>query len=947
MITKSRPITAASSIQERIAHRALAQAVAMVHLANNRKTKQKGDPKVGGHPASCASSIHLLAALHLEVRRPGDYVCCKPHASPADHALHNLLQLFRHNAKVNWFNGASGNEWFTEQEAMKCMEMLRAFPREDRPQTFQSYHAASDPDNFHFLPSGTVGIPPVNSAYLALAYRYARDHGWDVPEDTHFWSMMGDSEFREGSLYEAMPDIAERCLGNVTWIVDYNRQNLDGTRLTNESGLELHDCDRIEHTAIANGWATIQVRHGKLRMRAFSGPGGDELRKVLETGLTDFEFQMLVLKRDAGSIREALHAADSSTKPAVDALDDEALIRVMLDLGGNCYDTIKAALEASREDPNEPYMIIAHTMKGWGLESLAHPANHSSLPKKAEVAELLEVCGLSMDEPFRWFDEGTPEAEFLAARRDSMRAGQDEAHALVARNQARVAEAVQEQGGMPDSVGINLSLMRSAHTQWAWGQMAAKLVRIGSDATEGEDRSPLTDDERAWSVAAEYFMTLSPDVGTSTNISGAMNERVYGIEPQDPELKSKLGVQYKHPDMVASQGESTRHIRFEIAEAIAMSAVGSLGMMKHYTGVPFFPVMTVYDFFLKRALDQLYYDLYWGAEFVVMGTPAGVSLSAEGAQHSWKSDLQMPNLITWEPAFAREMDWILSDALTRQVQNDNKGRSGVLIRGTTRELQQDLLVQRVGRQAAFKASTPSQELKPAGAGEEWGAALDESSLPPIEEATLMERVRGHCLAGAWRLVSYAGYAGYEPGDNVVQILAMGPLVPEALAASDALLERGVYADVIVVSSPELLLGILGEETNYHHLREELGVNDDLHAVAGATDSAAGLVSIAARRVPIVSVADGEAGLLDNAGSVVGVPQRTLGVRRFSKCGRPSDIYTYQALDMDAIVEACGRALSETALSNLSISKSLLQEQAGRAPASRANWRELWPDAARS
>ncbi|MFT7678954.1 MAG: pyruvate dehydrogenase E1 component [Planctomycetota bacterium] len=943
MITKSRPITAASSTQERIVYRALAQAVAMIHLANNRKTKEKGDPKVGGHPASCASSLHLLAALHLEVRRPGDYVCCKPHASPADHALHNLLQLFRHNAKVNWFNGASGEDWFNEEEAMNCMEMLRAFPREDRPQTFQSYHAASDPDNFHFLPSGTVGIPPVNSAYLALAYRYARDHGWEVPEDTHFWSMMGDSEFREGSLYEAMPDIAERNLGSVTWIVDYNRQNLDGTRLTNESGLELHDCDRIEQTAIANGWATIQVRHGKLRMQAFSGPGGQELQQVLETGLTDFEFQMLVLKRNAAPIRAALQAIDPATKPAVDALDDESLLRVMLDLGGNCYDTIKAALEASREDPDEPCMIIAHTMKGWGLECLADPANHSSLPKKAEVEALLEANGLSMDEPFRWFAEGTPEANFLAARRDEMRAGQDAAHALVARNQAKVAKALDEQGGMPDSVGINLSLMRNAHTQWAWGQMAGKLVRIGSNASEGEDRSPLTEDERAWAVAAEYFMTLSPDVGTSTNISGAMNARVYGIEPQDPDLKDKLGVQYKHPDMVASEGESTRHIRFEIAEAIAMSAVGSLGMMKIYTGIPFFPVMTVYDFFLKRALDQLYYDLYWGAEFVIMGTPAGVSLSAEGAQHSWKSDLQMPNLITWEPAFAREMDWILSDALSRQAQNNNKGRSGVLIRGTTRELQQDMLLKRVGQQLAYKASAPAGALKPAGAGDEWGAATDEASVAPVEEVVLMERVRLHCLAGAWRLVSYTGYAGYEPGDNVVQILAMGALIPEAVAASDMLLERGVFADVIVVSSPELLLGILGEQNNYQHLRVELGVNDDLHAVAEATDSSAGLVSIAARRVPIVSVADGEAGLLDNAGSVVGVPQRTLGVRRFSKCGRPSDIYTYQELDADSIVKACGRALAETALSNLRISRSLLEEQGGRLPADRANWRELWPE----
>ena len=72
----------------------------------------------------------------------------------------------------------------------------------------QSYHARSDPDAFHVLPSGSVGIPPVESVYLALAYRYARDHDLELPEvptGQHFWSLIGDSEFREGSLLEALP----------------------------------------------------------------------------------------------------------------------------------------------------------------------------------------------------------------------------------------------------------------------------------------------------------------------------------------------------------------------------------------------------------------------------------------------------------------------------------------------------------------------------------------------------------------------------------------------------------------------------------------------------------------------------------------------------------------------------------------------------------------------
>jgi pyruvate dehydrogenase E1 component len=178
---------------------------------------------------------------------------------------------------------------------------------------------------------------------------------------------------------------------------------------------------------------------------------------------------------------------------------------------------------------------------------------------------------------------------------------------------------------------------------------------------------------------------------------------------------------------------------------------------------------------------------------------------------------------------------------------------------------------------------------------------------------------------------------------VVQLFAMGSVATEALEAAQLLLERGVFANVIVVSSPELLLGILGEHDDYAHLRQGLAISGDLHALAGAGGSEAGLVSIAGRRVPLVAVCDGEAGLLDNIGSIVGVKQQTLAVRKFSKCGRPDQVYRYQHLDAASLVEACGKALSETALENLSVSPALLERLAGRAPAAR-DWRALWPQA---
>ncbi|MEZ6013649.1 MAG: pyruvate dehydrogenase [Planctomycetota bacterium] len=954
MITEATPTSATSSVQERITFRAFIQAVAMIHLANHRKDKEPGDPKVGGHPAACASAMHTLAALHLDVRRPADFVCCKPHASPVDHALHHHLGLFRMDEHVDWFEGGEGSgrdypRWFTEDEAKKAMECLRRFPSADRPHVFQSYHARTDGDNFHFLPSGTVGIPPVVSGYLALAYRYAKDHGWEVPADAHFWSLIGDSEFREGSLLEAMPDFAERMLGNVTWIVDYNRQNLDGTRMPNEKGLEGRDCDRIEKTAVANGWRVIQVRHGKLRREVFAQPGGEALREIFERGLTDYEYQMLALKRDASWVRKVCASKDPRCKALIESLDDDVVLRLLVDLGGHDYEQLVEALNRSREETDEPYLLIVHTLKGWGLECLADPANHSTLPDKKEVDSLLAKAGLDWSDPFALFPADSEEAAFLAKRRDEFRAGIEEHDALRARNHGPVAEAIAANGGLPTSVDIDLSLFPLAHTQWMWGQLAAKLVRLGSataDARSGRRKSDvqavkdLTDHERRWAPAAAFVMTMSPDVGTSTNISGVLNERIYGPERADTGLGAELELKLKHPELVAHQDSWTRHIRFEIAEANAMTAVGSFGKMATYVGLPFFPIMTVYDFFIKRALDQLYYNLYWGAEFVVMGTPSGVTLSPEGAQHSWKSDIQIPNLVTWEPMYAIEMDWIMSDALRRQLAGENKGRTGVLIRAVTRALPQKGLLELARKQARFKAQDVGA-LAPAGAG--WSDATDESSVPSKPDAEILEALRLDVLEGAYYLVDWRGYAGYEPGENVVHVFAMGSLADGAVQAAHDLLKRGVFANVIHVSSPELLLGILGDRSEYRHLKEGLGIDGDLHLVPNGVADAAGVVGLAGRRVPLVAVCDGEAGLMDNIGSIIGVRQETLAVRKFSKCGRPAEIFEYQHLDAPSIAEACGRVLAETALEDLRVSQATLERIAG-APrrGGIGDWRELWP-----
>jgi pyruvate dehydrogenase E1 component len=924
------PIRAPKEVLDRIMGRVHYMTTQMIWLANNRE-KDKGDPKVGGHPAACASSLHIMGALHLAVKTGFDYIANKPHAAPVDHTYNYLLNLFLN----------SDDSRFTQAERDLAMHGLRKFSENGEP-VFQSYHSAYDADHHGFLPTGTVGIPPVNAGYLAHAYRFAREHGYEVP-DAHFWCLLGDSEFREGSLFEAIPDFAERELGNLTWIVDYNRQSLDGHRITNKDIMGGTDDKRIARTMLANGWDVIQVQHGHKRLELFRRAHGEVFKRFLEDELQDYEFQALLLLQDVAALRLGLLKSHAHLAEFLKGVSDLELFLALRDLGGHDIIALAQAMLKSKENPRKPTMIIAHTLKGWGLRSAAAQGNHSSLPTQEEVDQLREAQGLPSDRLFAPFDEGTSESAFLKERGDKLYNEILTQHALRDRNRAMFDQRLREYGEIPVSMGISLKMAQYPHTQWMLGQLTAKLTRIANSSLEGD--KPLPADERPWKTPAELFVTMAPDVGTSTNLNPAMDGKIFGA-PVVADVESELGVKdRKAPDLVPGEDNSDRFIRFEIAESNVMSCVGSYGKVREFLGIPILPLMTVYDFFIKRAHDQYFYNLYWKSSFICVGTPSGVTLSPEGAQHGWKSDFQIPNQITWEPFFCQELDWILSDAVRRHVFYDNEGRSGVLIRGVTRGVEQKMFAQYLKRQARFKTD-PHAILH--ATGFEVTGAIDEAQVPAVGEDEMFEAIRQDVLAGAYYLVDYRGYAGYMPGDNVVNIFALGSLTTEALKASDALLRRGIYANVIVVTCTDLLLGVQAHHDDYAVLRQRLGLNADLHLTPESIEALrqgdpAQLVTLSGRRVPCVSVHDGEPGLLDNIGSILGVRHETLAVRKHSKCGRPSEIYRYHHLDADSIIEAVGKVLSETALERVQVPAALALQVPQMVASPVADWRSLWPD----
>jgi len=859
----------------------------MILTANSRPDKQKGDPKVGGHSSASTSALHVLGALHLVVRRGFDFIVNKPHASPTDHSYHYLLNLL--------LNKEDGKP-LSEKEAERAMSGLRDFATKDQPYVFQSYHSNYDPDHHNFLPSGTVGIPPVVLGYLALAYNYLRDQGYEAPP-AHFWALIGDSEFREGSLFEAIPDFAERELGSLTWIIDYNRQSLDGHRVPfSPMGT---DDKRIEQTFLANGWDVLQVRHGEKRLQLFKKPEGTLFKEFLE-GLSDWNLQML-LQFEGSKIREFILARSSlhthhspNTRPSsnichfgesrnpsalkkfIKNLSDSELKQVIHDLGGHDMKVMVEALEESKRDNKKPCAVIAHTIKGWGLKMAVQGGNHSTLPSAHELLELKKKVVFSKSEKdFPRFDPKSSEGKFLQKRHEDLFKEIQKQKEICGQNKKKFEDIV---NNLPQELGIPLKMMSYPHTQWMLGQWMSKMSRIASN-------SALKEQEKLFQKISKMFVFLSPDVGTSTNLSFNMDDKIYQTSHFSSKDSKWIVEDKKTPDLQPDTKSDHRFLRFEIAEAAAVSCMAAFGKIKDILGIPLVPFMTIYDFFIKRALDQYFYALYWKSNFILAGTPSGVTLSPEGAQHGWKSDFQIPGQVTFEPYFCIEVDWILTEALYCHMKGENQGRTGVLIRAVTRGVDQRQFLHYLSQQARFKKSLGDRKLHPKGFPV--SSAVDESQVEVFSEMEIMSAVRADVLKGAYHLIDFRNYADYRVEENVVNIFAMGALGKETSEASMELLKKGVYANVVIVTSPDLLLGVLGHSNQYAHLKENLSL------------------------VPVVSVHDGEPGILDNIGSILGQPQESLAVRRHSLCGTPSDIYRYHGLDTASIVKAVLKVLERS------------------------------------
>ena len=758
---------APEAVRDNVRDRVLWLATSIVHWANHVRPNQDGT-KVGGHQSSSASSVALLSALFFETMDATDRVAIKPHASPVFHAIKFLL-------------GELPAEYLTR---FREFGGLQAYPSRSK-----------DPDQVDFS-TGSVGLGGPSAAMGALVRDYLEARDLEVTSG-RFFAHIGDAELDEGSSWEAVAEPALAGIGRCIWIVDLNRQSLDrvvpGIRVA-----------RFQEMFAVNGWSVIVAKYGEELSELMARPGGHALRRRIDE-MSNEEYQgMLIAPID--SARERLVVGAGSLRRDLERcigdVDDAELARRLANLGGHDIGTMVRCYREASLSPG-PAVVFAYTVKGWGLQSAADPRNHAALLTVEQYGQIASDHGISPEDPWQSFPEGSAEAKYLS----------DAAERL--RRPETVREPPLEFA--PTALGVPAR----ASTQDAFGRMLVELDRTSPEA-------------------AQRMVTISPDVATSTNLSSWINrvslwaagEQVDFLNFEERTLKW-----ISRPD--------GRHIELALSETNMFILLGQLGLSEELSGRRLIPIGTVYDPFVARGLDPLVHAAYQGARFIAVATPSGVSLSTEGGAHQGVITpgilTQLPGAVYYEPCFARELEWIMHDAVTRI--GSGVGESVILRLGTT--------------------------------------PIDQSLMPAPADGAATEAQRRGVLAGCHRLLEAPADA-----EERVHLFAVGPIVPEALKAAEMLAPEGIGANVFSVTSPDLLHRLLMKAN-----RSELQGTDD-----GPYDPT-GLLKEGETGLPVVTAMDGHPHTMSFLGSALDCPSVNLGVDGFGQSGSRADLY--RQFDIDA------------------------------------------------
>lgn len=590
----------------------------MIHHANHIRPSRDG-LKVGGHQASCASVATLLTALYFDVLGPEDRVAVKPHGGPVYHAIQYILGRQDKDALVNF----------------RALGGVQAYPSRTK-----------DTDDVDFT-TGSVGLGVGATLFASIVADYVRHHRLAPDGGRHgrMIAVMGDGELDEGNVFEALLEGWKHDVRNLWWVIDYNRQSLDGI-VSDRLFRKIHDFFK------AVGWRVEILKYGKSLKRAFAGPAGGALKQWIDDCPNDL-YSALTFK-GGPAWRKRLQTDLSGTsglKAFLDGFDDDALHALMTDLAGHDMATLLAAFHGVNDDG--PRCFVAYTVKGFGLPLAGHKDNHAGLMTVEQMARFKRSMGIADGaewQPLANLD--VPESE-LARFLETVPFNRAPARRFA---DARIA--------VPDLVDPAAGGAKTS-TQAAFGRILGELGKGNSDL-------------------ARRIVTTSADVTVSTNLGGWVNRRgLFARKVKEDVFKA---------EQVAStqkweKGPAGQHIELGVAENNLFLLLGVLGLSAPLFGARLIPIGTVYDTFIARGLDALNYGCYQDARFMVVATPSGLTLAPEGGAHQSILEpmigMSQAGLSYFEPAFADELAWIMGWSFENMQAADG---SSVYLRLSTRTI---------------------------------------------------------------------------------------------------------------------------------------------------------------------------------------------------------------------------------------------------------------------
>jgi pyruvate dehydrogenase E1 component len=593
-------------------------ALAMVVRAN------RVEHNIGGHISTYASAATLYEVgfnHFFRARTPefeGDTVYFQGHASPGIYA----------RAFV---------------EGRLSAQQLENFRRELKPGGgLSSYpHPWLMPDFWEF-PTVSMGLSPLMAIYQARFNRYLENRGLKPPTDAKVWAFLGDGETDEPESLGAITLASREKLDNLIFVVNCNLQRLDGPVRGNGQIIQ-----ELESAFRGARWNVIKVLWGSEWDPILERDTEGLLVKRMGE-MVDGEYQKLVVSSGA-YVREQFFGTDPRLLALVEPLPDEALRR--LRLGGHDPRKVYAAYKAAVDHKGGPTVILARTIKGYGLGEAGEGKNVTHQQKKLNEEELREFrsrFGVPLNDndcievPFYRPPEDSVELQYLRTRRESL-------------------------GGYTPKRSTRSKPIAADHDE---------LFKEFFDGSEGREVSTTM----AF-VGMLRKMLKDPEIGKLIVPIVPDEARTFGMESlfRTVGIYSSVGQKYEPVDastlLYYKEAQDGQILEEGITEAGSMAsfiAAGSAYATHGINTIPFFIYYSMFGF-------QRIADFIWAAAdmrvrgFLLGGTSGRTTLSGEGLQHQDGNShilaLPVPNLRAYDPAFAYEIAVIIQDGIRRMYKD--------------------------------------------------------------------------------------------------------------------------------------------------------------------------------------------------------------------------------------------------------------------------------------